>query len=396
MMPEPTIADIQVLIDRPATDGALVSCYVDTSVAGYQSSWLQRLRNEAARIEQRLADDPAARRRFADDLAVIERALDEPAARRARGMALFSSAAQGFFRAFPLGVAVQDVLVLDERPYLVPLLQAMHRQRRYLVVLADSHRARLYAAGWGHTHLLHEFDEAVPRHQRMAGELWGKEQATIARHREDHILHVRKEIVRAIERAWDEAPFRGLILLGQRDVIADVRDALPPGLAGRVVHEGPHGWVSGQPTIDAKVRAALDEALRLHDARLVAELERRLAEHTCVAVGPQEVVDALWNGQLVYPGYIVLEPDRGQTAARCTACGAVSTIPRSECASCHARCETVNLWQEILLFAARHDVPAHIVATGGGLARYGGAAAMLAREGPWEPVAEGLGRRVSP
>jgi nucleotide-binding universal stress UspA family protein len=33
------------------------------------------------------------------------------------------------------------------------------------------------------------------------GELWGKQQATIERHRADHVLHYFKELVREIERA---------------------------------------------------------------------------------------------------------------------------------------------------------------------------------------------------
>lgn len=119
--------------------------------------------------------------------------------------------------------------------------------------------------------LLGEITAEVTRRQRSAGETWGKQQATIARHREDHILHY-------------------------------------------------------QPSITAKVQEVLDAALRAHDARLVDELERQLREKSyCVAAGPQEVIDALRNGQVGYPGYLVLEPDRGQVAARCPGCGSVFT-----------------------------------------------------------------------
>ena len=336
-MTELMLQHVQLLLDRPKGEGMIVSCYADLSLAGYQSAWREHLKAEVAQIERRLAKE--ALRRFTRDVAVIRRVLERPTARYARGMAVLSAAAQGFFQAFTLSVPVKNALVLDEQPYVVPLLEAIHRQRRYLVVLTDSQRGRIYAAAWGRLHLLNEIAENVPRRQHSAGDTCGKQQATIARHREDHVLHYRKALVRHIEKAWRDAPFRGLILLGEHETLAAVRAALPPSLASQVIHDAPHSWVGRQPSMTSKVQEVLDAALRAHDERLVDELERRLREKGyCVAAGPQEVIDALRNGQVGYPGYVVLEPDRGEMAARCTGCGSVFTIICAVCPFCYASC----------------------------------------------------------
>jgi len=379
---------IQVLLDHPKGQGMIVSCYADTSMTdGFQWLWSQHLKNEASAIEQRLEDEPQARARFARDLEVIRHTLEQPAVQQTRGMALFSASDQGLFRAFSLAVPVTNRLVLDEAPYLVPLLESLHRQRRHLVVLTDSHRGRLYEAAWGHARLLQEIAEPVPRRQRSAGERWGKQQATIARHREDHVLHYRKELASAVEHAWPTAPFRGLILLGDHETIDALRASLPPALAPRVVHTGPYNWSAEKPDIDATVREVLDAALRDHDASLLAEFERRLHEQYLIAAGPQEVINALRNGQVGYPGYLVLEPDRGQMAAKCTRCESLFTTIHTTCPVCEGTCEKVNLWQEILLFAARHNIVAHIVGSHPLLAQHGGVAAVLSRSEPWEPAA---------
>lgn len=379
---------IQVLLDHPKGEGMIVSCYADTSVTGgFVSLWSQHLKNEASAIEQRLGNDHQARAHVAKDLAIIRHALEEPGAQRARGMALFSAAERGFFQAFTLGVPVKDRLVLDEAPSLVPLLEAMHRQRRYLLVLTDSHRGRLYEAAWGHTHLLRQIDKDVPKRQKSAGELWGKQQATIARHREDLLLHYRKELVSAIAHVWPDAPFRGLILLGDHKTIAALQSILPSPFENRVVHTGPHSWARREPTLDAEVQQVLDDVFRAHDARLMEELERRLHDHYLVAAGPQEVINALRQGQVGYPGYVVLEPDRGEMAARCTRCESVFTTIPATCPFCQGTCERVNLWQEILFFAARHNITAHTVESNPELSRHGGVAAALSRSEPWEPAA---------
>jgi peptide subunit release factor 1 (eRF1) len=388
---------IQVLLDHPKGEGMIVSCYADTSVTeGFASLWSQHLKNEASAIEQRLAPDHQAQAHFAKDLATIRHALEESGAHRTRGMALFSAAERGFFLAFPLRVPVKDRLVLDEALYLVPLLEAMHRQRRYLLVLTDSHRGRLYEAAWGHTQLLRQIDEDIPRRQKSAGELWGKQQATIARHRENLQLHYRKELASAIAHAWPDAPFRGLILLGDHKTIAALQAILPSPFENRVVHTGPHSWARREPTLDAEVRHVLDDVFRAHDARLMEELDRRLREHYLVAAGPQEVINALRSGQVDYPGYVVLEPDRGEMATRCTRCESIFTTMPETCPFCQGTCEKVNLWQEILFFAARHHITVHTVESHPELSRHGGVAAALSRSEPWEPAAAEVAAKGHP
>ena len=388
---------VQVLLDHPKGEGMIVSCYADTSVTeGFVSVWSQHLKNEARAIEQRLAEDQQAQARFARNLAVIRHALEELGAQRPRGMALFSAAERGFFRALPLSVPVKDRLVLDEALYLVPLLEAMHRQRRYLLVLTDSHRGRLYEAAWGHTHLLRQIDEDIPRRQKSAGELWGKQQATIARHRENLQLHYRKELASAIAHAWPDAPFRGLIVLGDHKTIAALQAILPSPFENRIVHTGPHSWARKEPTLDAEVQHVLGDVFRTHDARLMDELERRLHEHYLLAAGPQEVINALRSGQVDYPGYVVLDPDRGEMAARCVRCASIFTTMPATCPFCQGACEKVNLWQEILVFAARHNITAHTVESSPRLSRHGGVAAALSRSEPWEPAAPEVAAKGRP
>jgi hypothetical protein len=379
-----TRENIQVLLDQSGGKDMIVSCYADMSVTeGFQSLWPQHFKNEVAAIEQRLADDYPARERFARDIENIRQTLGKSAG-QTRGIAIFSAADRGFLQVFRLGVPVGNCLVLDEAPYLVPLLEALHRQRRYLLVLLDSHRARLYDASWGHTHLLHELEDEIPRRQRSAGETWGKQQATIARHREDQLLHFRKELAQAVDKTWPDAPFRGLILLGEHEVVEALRAELPSALAKQVVHSGPYNWATQQPEPDAKVHEVLDHVLRAHDARLIAELDRRLREHYLVAAGPQEVMNALRHGQVEYPGFLVLESDRGETATKCTRCESVFTTLAATCPFCQGSCEKINLWQEILLFAARHNIAAHFIADYPELSRHGGIAAVLSRAEPWE------------
>ena len=269
---------------------------------------------------------------------------------------------------------------------MVPLLEADFRQRGYLVVLADTHRARWYAAGPGGSRLLGDIDESVPKKQHSSGERWGKQQATIERHRKDHILHFQKELAQHVEEAWSQYPYQGIILLGQHEVLEQFRSYLPARLSSKVVHEAAQAWTEGHGEIDEKVRAVLKTTQADAESRVLSELDRRLHEATAVAAGPQEVIDALRNGQVAA---LILGPDLGAKVSRCTGCRSSFVLAHSECPYCHAPCQQGNLWQEILALAVNHGVWVHRVQPSETLSRHEGVAALLARDEPqWATVGE--------
>ena len=291
--------DIQVLLDQPKGQGMLVSCYADTSVSdGFSPHWLQPFKTEASRIREQFADDHQARLKFEGNLDIIRRALESPAAKRARGMAVFSSTDRGFFLTLPATEPYENRLVVDEEPYVVPLVEAEFRQRGYLVVLSDTHRARWYAAG--------------------------------------------------------------------------------PG---------------GSRLIDEKDRAVLKTTQADAESRVLSELDRRLHEATAVAAGPQEVIDALRNGQVAA---LIMGPDPAAMVSRCTGCRSSFVLAHSECPYCHAPCHRGNLWQELLALAVNHGVWVHRVQPSGTISRHEGVAALLARDEPqWATVSESKGTNRS-
>jgi peptide subunit release factor 1 (eRF1) len=384
----PRFKDVQWLVDHARGEGMVVSCYADTSVsAGVRSLWREHLKSEVKRIEETLAD-AETRAEFHRNVAAIEAVLSSRRAATALGMAVFAGEGRDLLQGYALTSPVPNRLVVNEEPYLVPLLELLHRQHRYLVVHADTRRGRLYTAVPGTVQLIEELVEPVPKRQRAAGELWGKQQATIARHREDHVMHHLKGLAREIERAWPEERYDGLVLLGEHSVLERLRTYLPEDLQASVVGERPHAWVGRQVPLVAKLASIHLEVLREQEQRLFEDVRRRLLEDHHIAVGPQAVIDAIENDQVGYSGRVVVESDRGDVACRCASCRRVVARAVDECPACHGRCERTNLWQAIALLAAQKHVTVHFVEAGHGLEKHGGVVALLAREAPWMAAPE--------
>ncbi len=370
--------DYQMLLDRPRGEGMVVSCYADTAVVeGFEPHWRPQLKDEARRVRAELAGDPEALAEFERQLKLIRQHLDSPEARTARGVAVFG--ASGWDRALAVhsDEPFEDRLVVDEEPYLVPFLVDHFRRPRYLVILTDTHRGRIYAARPGSSRLLSEIEEDVPSKNKSAGERWGKQQATIARHREDHILHYFKHLADRVDAAWNEGADRGIILLGEHEVLEDFRTFLPKRLADRVVAEARHAWAGEQPSIEDHVREVVDAAAAAEQRHVLDEIDRRLHEGYAVATGPQEAIEALTNGQV---RSLVVGPDLGEVAWRCPGCGSLFTTEEKACPYCRARCVRGNLWQEILTKALKHHVDVHFVTSESRRPVPGQVAALLLRD----------------
>ena len=374
-----TLADLQPLLDQFSGEGTVLSCYADLGVVGaVRPNWDGPFQAKADLLGKAMGEDGRARHELEANLSAVRRGLDEAAAHGTRWAAAFSATRRDFFTLFPLDVPTPTALVLDRSPYLVPLLAAVHRRREYLAVLTDTHRGRIYAATPAGADLLAELDEDVPKHQHSAGERYGYGQATIARHREDRILHYRKDLTRELERAWDTGRYTGLLLFGEHEVLEHVRAGLPARLAGHVLRELPESWYEGPADVAERIRAVTAEVFAGQEAEVAPGFWDLLREGVAVS-GPQAVLEALQSGRLGSHGhgYLVFGPDPREAVGRCVACRTLAPDPCGSCPRCQAPCAPGSWWEELLLTALRHGITARFADDPRKLELPGGVVAVL-------------------
>ena len=374
------IQGFPILLDHARGEGMVVSCYADTSVVGgFEARWGPPLQQEAREVRKRMSDDPESIQEFERQLGLIRESLESAGHRGVRGMAVFGGSNWDRVVAIESEVPFANRLVVNEEPYLVPFLLEELQRPRYLAILTDTHRGRIYEARPGSSRLLDELEGDVPRKNRSAGEQWGKQQATIARHREECILHYFKDLVDRVEGAWNEHLHRGIILLGEHEILENFRAELPERLACKVVAEIPHAWAGEQPAIEDQVARVASEAALVEQKELLAEVGRRLQEGSAVTTGPQEVIQALANGQV---RTLVFGPDLGAVGWRCNQCRSLFATEERACPYCKSPCERADLWQEILARALNHRVDVHYIPADPGLRVPGEIAALLLRDEP--------------
>jgi peptide subunit release factor 1 (eRF1) len=383
---------IEILLDRPGESGLVVSAYADTRVQdGFHRYVRQNLDNLAAEAAK-LLGETRARKELEQSLEAIREAARENLDPSARGLAVFAGISRGLRQVMPLEFPVDNRLVIDEEPFVLPLLERWYAAPPYLVTLFDSNQAHLFEARHGRSEPLGGLvrDDARQDIQRDKPRFTYKKRFAATRHErlqgtEDAPFC--REVARTIADHWKDQDFAGMILLGKPQHTSAVRGQLPREIEALVVGEASHPMTTQPDELadDASRMAAEWETRR--EREILAEHNERWKENHLVANGPTDVLDALQQGRAVQ---VLLGTRRDVPGAHCPDCGYRFGAPVGVCPYCQGRCRPVNAVQDVLRLAMRHGIAVHLFrgpADRDPLQRCGGIAAFLRAPAHWAPNA---------
>jgi hypothetical protein len=295
------------------TPGAepVVTCLVDWRASGrglHEARTLvrHRLREETLPLDER----GAARLSLEEDAARIERFLAEEADPAATGFAIFACHGRGLWSVQTLGLPVETLVHVGERPRLLPLIEATQDAARTLVVLANTNSARLIrlaAAG--------VIEDAGPsrevetvQHSTEGG--WGA--LNYQRYIDVEIGRFARTVAAAIDAEMSRYHLNHLVLSGDTTIVPPLLEALPHALVDRVDGiEHFERWDSPRE-IAAAVWPRVAEVVRARRQTEVDDLVGRAAAGQEALGVPSEVALATAAGRV---DALALDPDVLEDAA---------------------------------------------------------------------------------
>jgi protein required for attachment to host cells len=288
---------------------------------------------------------------------------------------------------------VQDRLVIDEEPFLLPLLEHWYSEPSFLIALADSNEAHLFEAHHSRPVLVRDLeredaDEAIERDKPR---FTYKKRFAATAHERLHGLEESpflRQICEAIDEHWNGGQFAGLILLGRTQDIAALRKLLPKQLDDVVVGEATHAMTTRPDDLTEDVHRLVGDWQARHEREILAELNERWKQDHLVGNGATEVLDALQQGRATL---VLVGHRRDIPGAHCTSCGYRFGAPVATCPYCQGSCRTINAVQDIMRLSMRHRVPVHLFHAdpkNDPLERAGGVVALLRAPANWAPNTE--------
>ncbi len=148
------------------------------------------------------------------------------------GLAIFACAGADFFEAIQLAPPVAEHrLYISDQPHLYPLARLLDQYPRYLILLADTHSARMFVLAANIVERTARIEGTKTKHHKMGG--WS--QARYQRHVENYHLHHAKEIVDVLTRTVRDEGIERIIISGEETIVPLLRDQLPKDVAARII-----------------------------------------------------------------------------------------------------------------------------------------------------------------
>jgi Bacterial archaeo-eukaryotic release factor family 10 len=277
------------------------------------------------------------------DIALIERFFESEYDWSGRGLAIFSSQKENFWKVYSLAVPIVDSVSIGLKPHLTPLANLWDVYGRFVVAVVDKQGARFIFVQLGEV-VDGEgvLGEEVRRVKSGAGSTkTGRRRNSdepTDRHVQEVIKRNVKDTAHALQQFCEKHTPRYVVLGGNAEIINDVRAHLGQPWAERVI-----GTIAGDVSdadlvlrdraLKAVEEAELKREFGLADAAITAA-----AKNSHGAVQIDRVLTAAHAGQI--QTLLVAEGFTSE-GHRCRQCGYVTMAPGAQCQFCGGAFEQI-------------------------------------------------------
>jgi peptide chain release factor subunit 1 len=318
-----TELDLQEIINYRSTNPVLsVYLSVDPKVKSADTYKLQ--------LRQLLKDFESE---APQDTDIILRFIEHEYDWSGRGLAIFSSAAQNFFRHFSFSVPIRSRARLLNRPYVKPLADILNNYGHYGVALVDRQGARLF---YFHMGELREQEGTVGetvRHTKRGGgsQATGRRGGTagLTRYSEEVAERNLKDAARFASRFFQENRVRRILIGGTESSVAYFQNQLQKSWQSLVMGTFPIEMTAGHTQVLEKT---LEVALV--DAAITAAAKGREG-----IIGLDDTLRAVHAGRV---HTLLINDGFRASGLRCKGCGYITEHGPEKCPFCHHDFEQID------------------------------------------------------
>lgn len=177
------------------------------------------------------------KKRFADDIRRINNYLQDGYNSRGNRSVAFFSAEKNLWEVLSFEFPLQTFLKVSHSAEIRPIQEAVRCHSRYLVLLADREKARIFTVYLGRIEEQRElFDGTVPQNVKPKKE-YSSRTNKVFRHIEWHLHEYLQKVATVSAEFAKKKRIEFLVLGGHKELLKKLRNHLPKGLREKVVGE---------------------------------------------------------------------------------------------------------------------------------------------------------------
>ncbi len=277
-----------------------------------------------------------------EDASMVERYISHEFDWSGRSLAIFSSAPEGFFRAYSLAVPLRSRVRISDHPHVKPLADLLDSYGGYGVALVDKQGARMF---YFHLGELREQEgvlgESV-RHTKRGGGSQAQGRRGGSAGQTNYVEEVTdrniKEAAEFAAHFFTENNVRRILLGGTDENVALFRAQLPKTWQSLVVGSFPMSMTASHSEVLERAMQIGQDADRRREARLVETVITNAAKGQSGVVGLEETLLAAHQGRVQT---LVLKEGLRAAGNRCQGCGTITAKDLDTCPYCGGHFENI-------------------------------------------------------
>ncbi len=252
-----------------------------------------------------------------------------------RGVAVFSSNAGGFLRAYPLAIPLRNQVVVGDKPFVKPLVALLDYYGGYGVALVDKQGARLFSFHLGEVAEQEGIlGESVRRTKRGgASAKPGVRGGVAGQTRSEDELTERnfRDTAEFAAQFFKEKNVRRVLLGGTDENVALLRGLLPKSWQSLIVGTFPMSMTASKGEVLQKVMEIGRQAEFRKEEQLLQRLVTNAAKEQSGVLGLEGTLQAVQDGRVQT---LVLQEGYWEAGYQCQGCGFVTAAALPACPYC--------------------------------------------------------------
>ncbi len=320
-------------------DGAFfVSLYLNVNPAtNIKDNYVIHVKNMLKKTAESIGKDEL--KRVSADLEKVESYILSNKRIFKKGLAILSSSKKDFWREFHLSVPMKNEIVVDNTPYIKPLLDILDNYRRYAILLVGKESARLFLVHLGEIEEYTEVSSADVPGKHKKGGWFSLSSKSYERHTDYHVeLHL-KDVLKELDSFMSGEYVGRMVIGGSEEAVTRVKGMLPQTIATKIIGSFQAEMFANSKEILEKVEPVLLTFEDKKEAETIDDLLTKAMKNENAVVGIENVLNALQEGRVMR---LVLLKDYKNTGLSCMNCGHLATQELAACPYCKSKLQKVN------------------------------------------------------
>jgi hypothetical protein len=272
----------------------------------------------------------------AEDISAVSRFFNHQYDWSGRGVAVFSCAAESFWRTYSLAIPVASGVTVARKPYIWPLAVLVDAYGSYAVALVSRQDLRLFHFVLGELQSIEDFaGEDVRRLKKGRGSSGGPGRrggAPVSGQHEEEIAQRNiREAAKVTERFWRQHSPQRLIIAGAEPTATQFQEALPKALQEKIIGALSADMNVSEPEIRSRSLSVLQEVEERRAHALVDAVFTAAAKGRGGVIRLADTLGTAHEGRIQT---LVVDRDFHESGYQCTNCGYITDQALGTCPFC--------------------------------------------------------------